>query len=49
MPDLHTGRYALYIWPAYGLSVLAIGWMVASTLVRARRWKALAEKKRDEP
>jgi heme exporter protein D len=45
MPDFHTGRYAAFIVPAYGVTVLVLGWMVAETLIRARRWKALAEKK----
>ena len=50
MPDFHTGRYAAYIWPAYGLTLLVVGWMVAGTLIRARRWKARAEAKgRDQP
>jgi heme exporter protein D len=49
MPDLHTGRYAAYIWPAYGLSLLVIGWMITATLARAARWKARAEKKDDQP
>ena len=49
MPDFHTGRYAAYIWPAYGLTVLVLGWMVAATLLRARQWKARAEKKQDRP
>jgi heme exporter protein D len=45
MPDFHTGRYAAFIVPAYGITVLVLGWMVAGTLVRARHWKALAQKK----
>ena len=48
MPDLHTGKYAAFIWPAYGLTVIVLSWMVAQTLIRARRWKARAEKKGGE-
>jgi heme exporter protein D len=48
MPDFHTGRYAAFIWPAYGLSVLVLGWMTAWTLIRARRWKARAQKKAEQ-
>ncbi|HTK36823.1 MAG TPA: heme exporter protein CcmD [Caulobacteraceae bacterium] len=48
MPDFHTGRYAAFIWPAYGLTALVLGWMVAETLVRARRWKARAAKKPED-
>ncbi len=45
MPDLHTGRYAAFIWPAYGLSALVLLWMVIDTLLRARRWRSRAERK----
>ncbi|HTI68126.1 MAG TPA: heme exporter protein CcmD [Caulobacteraceae bacterium] len=43
MPDLHTGPYAAFIWPAYALTAAALVWMVADTLMRARAWKARAE------
>lgn len=45
MSLLHVGRYAAFIWPAYGLSVLVIGALVADTLLRSRRWRRLAEKR----
>jgi heme exporter protein D len=44
--DLDMGKYAGFVWPCYGLSVLVIGWMVCSTLAAARRWRKAAE--RDE-
>ncbi len=44
MPDLmHVGRYAAFIYPAYILSAVALVWMVADSLLRARAWKAKAE------
>jgi len=46
MNDLATfaGKYGAYIWPAYGASVLAFAWMIADTLIRARRWRREAER-----
>ena len=41
------GHYAAYVLPAWGLSALALGWMTLDTLLRARRWRGLAEA-RDE-
>jgi heme exporter protein D len=39
------GKYAAYILPAYGISVLVIAAMTADTLLRARRWRAQARKR----
>jgi heme exporter protein D len=36
---LPGGKYAIYIWPAYAVSVLAFAWMVLDTLLKARRWR----------
>ena len=36
-------KYAVFVWPAYALSALGLGWMVLDTLVRARRWRRKAE------
>ncbi len=38
-----AGRYALYLWPAYGLSAVTLLGLVAQTLWRARRWRRRAE------
>ncbi len=45
MSDLHLpgGRYAVYIWPAYAVSVLAFAWMILDTLLQARRWRRRAQ------
>ena len=39
MLDFHAGKYAAYVWPAYGFTVIVIGAMAADTLARARRWR----------
>ncbi len=36
---LFAGKYGAFVWPAYGVSVLAFAWMIADTLIRARRWR----------
>ncbi len=41
---LSAGKYAAFIWPAYGVSILGFAWMVADTLGRARRWRRKAER-----
>jgi heme exporter protein D len=40
---LHAGRYAAFIWPAYGVSAAAFAWMIIDTLARARRWRRRVE------
>ena len=44
MLDLDAGRYALYVWPALGLSALVIGGMVVDACLRARRWRREVER-----
>ncbi|MEO8927673.1 MAG: heme exporter protein CcmD [Caulobacteraceae bacterium] len=39
-----AGEYGAFIWPAYGVSALAFAWMIADTLLRARRWRREAER-----
>jgi heme exporter protein D len=43
MPDLHAGKYAAYIWPAYGLTLLMFAVLIAGALGHARRWRRKAE------
>jgi heme exporter protein D len=43
MPHLETGKYAMFIWPAYGLTALVFVVLIAGSLGHARRWKARAE------
>jgi heme exporter protein D len=48
MLDFHAGKYAAFVWPAYGLTVLIIGALVADTLARARRWRLAVEAREAE-
>jgi len=40
MLDFDMGAYAAYVWPAWGLSALALALLVARTALVARRWRA---------
>jgi heme exporter protein D len=31
------GRYAAFVWPAYGVSALVFAWMIIDTLARGHR------------
>jgi heme exporter protein D len=44
LPHFDVGKYAAFIWPAYGVTVLGFAWMIAATLLRARRWRREAER-----
>lgn len=46
MLHLGAGKYALYLWPAYGLTALVLVALVADSLARARRWRRAAEQGR---
>ena len=46
MPDLHAGKYAAFIWPAYAITALVFLVLIASSLQHARRWKRRAEDRR---
>jgi len=39
MFDFDAGKYAVFVWPAYGLTALLFALIVADSLARARRWK----------
>ena len=43
MIHLETGKYAFYIWTAYGLSAAVFVAMIAASLNLSRRWKARYE------
>ncbi|THD57732.1 heme exporter protein CcmD [Phenylobacterium sp.] len=43
MIHLETGKYAFYVWTAYGVSAAVMAVMVAGALAHARRWKAKFE------
>lgn len=40
MPDLDMGKYAAFVWPAWGISALVLGALAARALLAARRWSA---------
>jgi heme exporter protein D len=44
MLDLDAGAYAPYLWPAFALSALVLGWMVVDSLIAARKARAEARK-----
>ena len=48
MLDFNAGKYAAFVWPAYALSVIVIGALVADTLARARRWRRAVEAREAE-
>ena len=37
--DFDAGKYAIYMWPAFGISALAFAWMIGDSLAKARHWK----------
>jgi heme exporter protein CcmD len=39
MPNLEFGKYAVYIVPAYLISLVVIAGMVIDSLLRARHWR----------
>jgi heme exporter protein D len=45
-PDLHAGKYAAYIWPAYGVTAVVFLALVAGSLRHARRWRRRVEELR---
>jgi heme exporter protein D len=42
--DFDAGRYALYVWPAFAAVAAVFAWMIADSLMRARKWRREAEK-----
>jgi len=40
MFDLDMSPYAAFVWPAWGISVLVLGAVVARAVAASRRWKA---------
>lgn len=42
--DLDAGKYAFYVWTAYGASAVVVLALVADTLIRAGKWRREAER-----
>ena len=40
MPDLDMSPYAAFVWPAWGISLLVLGAVVARAVSASRKWKA---------
>ena len=38
-----TGKYAFFVWTAYGLTAAVFVLMIVRSLLHSRRWKARAE------
>ena len=48
MPDLDMGRYAAFVWPAWGLSAIVLAALAARALLAARRWSAELKRLEEE-
>ena len=49
MLDLDMGRYAAFVWPAWGLSAFVLTALAARAVIAARRWSAELKRLEDEP
>lgn len=43
MPNLDLGKYAAYIWPAYGVTALVFAVLIFGALRHAAKWRKRAE------
>ncbi|MDB5467377.1 MAG: ccmD [Phenylobacterium sp.] len=43
MLDFDAGKYAAFVWPAYGITALVFGLLIVGALSHARRWRRRAE------
>ncbi len=41
---LDMGRYAAFVWPAYGVSAVGFAWMIVDTALRALRARRSVER-----
>ena len=48
MLDLDMGRYAAFVWPAWGLSAIVLAALAARALLAARRWSTELKRLEDE-
>ena len=49
MLDLDAGKYAPFVWPAMAITALVFVWMIADSLIRARRWRREVERLEKRP
>ncbi len=40
---MDLGKYAVFILPAYGISILVLGGLLVDSLLRARKWRREVE------
>lgn len=43
MLDLDAGKYAAFVWPAYGITAVVFLGMIAASLAFSRRWRRRVE------
>jgi heme exporter protein D len=43
MLDLDAGKYAAFVWPAFGLTAAVFAVMIWTSLAHARRWRKAAQ------
>jgi heme exporter protein D len=48
MLDLDMSPYAAFVWPAWGVSALVLGAVVARALAASRKWKAELKRLEDD-
>ena len=48
MLDFDMGKYAAFVWPAWGISALVLGAVVARALSASRKWKAELKRLEDQ-
>jgi heme exporter protein D len=48
MLDLDMSPYGAFVWPAWAITVIVLGAVVARAVVSARRWKAELKRLEDE-
>lgn len=49
MLDLDMAPYAAFVWPAWGITALVLGAVVARTLIAARRWTRTLKSLESDP
>ena len=48
MLDFSAGKYAVFVWPAYGVTAVVFAAMIADSLLRARRWRQEVRRRETE-
>ncbi len=49
MFDLDMSPYAAFVWPAWGISVVVLGAVVARAVAASRKWNADLKRLEDQP